>query len=629
VCTGSKGQGALECMQTLIDLGADLDVQDIGGFTALHVAAIDRKANRVNLLIENGADLSIKNKAGLTALYFINKKVPQCMKALESRLDSGMKLEGGPSELSAKIKLDFTKLSSNINSYQTQDITFFMELSTSPHQALLKHPLSEAFLYLKWNQIKYLYMIFIVCTHFIYCVVYTLYALLLYCSLCEPSVTQDPPANPWHIFNSTIPCNLSGPQSASQAATVNLAVSAWILLIIFIIIYIIKEILKLSASPRRYFIQLESYHDIVIIITTILIVWLNLLEDTIHIGRWQYHAACIGSFSTWLYMMFLIGRVPRFGKYVQMFKTVSMSVLNFMVAYVFLIIAFATTFMIAFPTNDAFALVPTAIVKLIVMMLGEIDYEDLYYSQSQHIINNSIETKVEPQLFPVTAQVFLFLFTVLVSIILMNLLVGLAVSDIQGLAKSARLHQLLQQVNLINYMEKLLFSPYFKYLPDIAQTLLRKKLQGLNVKYKTVYTVKPHDINDKTLPESLKRSIYDNCVRRDNRDELDLKQREVENMNRDIQRILYLLTGDAAVKPSTRQQRYNLQQTTVSDSLAVDDDLDSDLEVSLEDRSPRRRSRGGLRREASYISSASTASDGATLSDYIGVQDNNVDDMLV
>ena len=40
-----------------------------------------------------------------------------------------------------------------------------------------------------------------------------------------------------------------------------------------------------------------------------------------------------------------------------------------------------------------------------------------------------------------------------------------------------------------------------------------KLLQGLNVKHKTVYTVKPHDINDKTLPESLKRSIYENCVR--------------------------------------------------------------------------------------------------------------------
>ena len=56
---------------------------------------------------------------------------------------------------------------------------------------------------------------------------------------------------------------------------------------------------------------------------------------------------------------------------------------------------------------------------------------------------------VETQVFPVTAHFFLFLFTILVSIILMNLLVGLAVSDIQGLNKSARLHQLLQQVIVI------------------------------------------------------------------------------------------------------------------------------------------------------------------------------------
>ena len=42
----------------------------------------DRKASRVNLLIEHCADLSVKNKAGLSALYFINKKVPQCMKSL-------------------------------------------------------------------------------------------------------------------------------------------------------------------------------------------------------------------------------------------------------------------------------------------------------------------------------------------------------------------------------------------------------------------------------------------------------------------------------------------------------------------------------------------------------------------
>ncbi len=58
---------------------------------------------------------------------------------------------------------------------------------------------------------------------------------------------------------------------------------------------------------------------------------------------------------------------------------------------------------------------------------------------------------MEGQPFPLTAHFFLLLFTVLVSIILMNLLVGLAVSDIQGLSKSAKLDQLIQQVCKLMY----------------------------------------------------------------------------------------------------------------------------------------------------------------------------------
>ena len=96
----------------------------------------------------------------------------------------------------------------------------------------------------------------------------------------------------------------------------------------------------------------------------------------------------------------------------------------------------------------------------------------------------------------------------------MNLLVGLAVSDIQGLSKSAKLNQLVQQVELINYMEGWLFSPIFNLSPDKVKRFLRSKLQGLEGQnYNMVYTIKPFDINDKVLPESLKKSLYDNCVR--------------------------------------------------------------------------------------------------------------------
>jgi hypothetical protein len=37
-------------------------------------------------------------------------------------------------------------------------------------------------------------------------------------------------------------------------------------------------LMQLAASPRTYFRQLESYHDIVIISTTVVIVWLDLFQ---------------------------------------------------------------------------------------------------------------------------------------------------------------------------------------------------------------------------------------------------------------------------------------------------------------------------------------------------------------
>ena len=123
------------------------------------------------------------------------------------------------------------------------------------------------------------------------------------------------------------------------------------------------------------------------------------------------------------------------------------------------------------------------------MMLGEVDYEALYYPDHSILQWNNntnitkIVTETEGQVLPGTAQILVFLFLFLVSIILMNLLVGLAVSDIQGLSKSAKLEQLLQQVELINIMESWLHSPIFFVLPEMMKRFLRHKLQGLDGRY--------------------------------------------------------------------------------------------------------------------------------------------------
>ena len=84
-----------------------------------------------------------------------------------------------------------------------------------------------------------------------------------------------------------------------------------------------------------------------------------------------------------------------------------------------------------------------------VMMLGELEYDELYYNKNQNlsltltgsIVNGSfangsfasgeINEFPQSQFFPFTAHILVTLFILLVSIIIMNLLFGLAVTDIQ------------------------------------------------------------------------------------------------------------------------------------------------------------------------------------------------------
>ena len=81
-------------------------------------------------------------------------------------------------------------------------------------------------------------------------------------------------------------------------------------------------------------------------------------------------------------------------------------------------------------------------------MLGELEYNELYYPKDQvislnlssgiingstlgGIVTGSIEEMTKSQFFPVTAHLLVLFFVVLVSIVIMNLLFGLAVTDVQ------------------------------------------------------------------------------------------------------------------------------------------------------------------------------------------------------
>lgn len=96
-----------------------------------------------------------------------------------------------------------------------------------------------------------------------------------------------------------------------------------------------------------------------------------------------------------------------------------MNFATFLLAYSCLLIAFGLAFSVLFSNYAAFKL-PASLVKTVMMMSGELEYEDIFYSNS-----------TTGSQYPVTAHGMFLMFVLLVTVILTNLLVGLAVSDIQ------------------------------------------------------------------------------------------------------------------------------------------------------------------------------------------------------
>merc|ERR1719219_3403610 len=89
------------------------------------------------------------------------------------------------------------------------------------------------------------------------------------------------------------------------------------------------------------------------------------------------------------------------------------------------------------PFKDPFG----SLIKTYVMMIGEFEYEDLLDYENDTFVGY-------------TASIFI-VFVIIMSIIIMNLLTGLAVDDIQSIAENAELKKLSMQVELVLGLERI------------------------------------------------------------------------------------------------------------------------------------------------------------------------------
>lgn len=190
---------------------------------------------------------------------------------------------------------------------------------------------------------------------------------------------------------------------------------------------------------------------------------------------------------------------------------------KFLMAYCCLLVAFSLSFGVLFTNYPPFR-VSWTMLKTIAMMAGELEMEDIFYG----------DTKI---LYPVTAHAMFLAFVLLVTVILTNLLVGLAVSDIQGLQASAGLDRLSRQAELVARIESLFFSKLLRHAPQKLILLCQRSALLRTSRGRLQFCIRPNDPRDQRLPKDIVVEIYRLVAERRDRNQSLRRRRREQNLS--------------------------------------------------------------------------------------------------
>ncbi|CAD5125769.1 DgyrCDS13980 [Dimorphilus gyrociliatus] len=207
----------------------------------------------------------------------------------------------------------------------------------------------------------------------------------------------------------------------------------WFAFIILICIGVFLEICQIIILKWRY-INFKNFLDWFTYISPLMVI-INVHEtcSEIEIEVWQWEFGTIILFLLWISLILEFRRFPLIGIYVSMVTTILKTFTQFFLVFLLFITAFALSFHALFKNQYYFSSIGESLVKITVMMIGEIEFTSLFYAHkddagSEHLVN-----------FPTSSYIIFVIFLIFMPIIIMNLLTALAVDDVNKLREKAHL----------------------------------------------------------------------------------------------------------------------------------------------------------------------------------------------
>ncbi|XP_066964170.1 transient receptor potential channel pyrexia-like [Macrobrachium rosenbergii] len=422
------------------------------------------------ILLKNGAHLTDKNGGNQTNCSLVLERLPSALQLLRKTFDAHISLcEKSETDPGFSVSFDYSVLLSSKN--ENIQSSIISELIGSSAEPLIKHPLLEGFLFIKWRHISSFFY-FYVTLFLIYVLMHTSFIFMTFGE------------NPVNWSENT------GLLLAYQISHIHL-----------LLLTLIPDTIIMFSNYQKYLLQWETYSKLIAHTSSVILVFLpgikpvnitvlsvndtlinsianKTIVDTEELSV-ERQVASISSFFIWVEFMLLLGRFPELGSFILMFTRVAKSIIRFLMAFLSLIIGFSISFYILFHKVPVFANYQISFVKILMMMTGEIAYSEFVLGQKLSLIH----------------LLFLILLMFMIPVLLANLLIGLAVNDLPSLKRQGKIKRLVKEATyLVGYETFLAYTLDKRFFPRHLHNFLTSKSR-----IKSKVTVKPNQVSQDPL----------------------------------------------------------------------------------------------------------------------------------
>ncbi|XP_068708472.1 transient receptor potential cation channel subfamily A member 1-like isoform X2 [Montipora foliosa] len=156
----------------------------------------------------------------------------------------------------------------------------------------------------------------------------------------------------------------------------------------------------------------------------------------------KQETGAIALFFGWMNLILFLRRLSAYGQYVIMLTTMFVTLLKVLLLFFLFVVGFGSTFYLLMDDeSEQYASFPYSMMTIFVMTLGEMNYADVFMPWA----------KLE---YAILSNILFVMFVLGMPIIIMNMLVGLAVGDIDKIQENAVLDRYVMQVELVLDMEE-------------------------------------------------------------------------------------------------------------------------------------------------------------------------------